>query len=45
MSNLIRYRCKNPNCECDYYRGGPNDRECPLCKKNNTEIVEYGVGE
>jgi len=45
MSNLIRYKCNNKKCECDYFRGGPNERECPLCGSTIISIVKYGVKE
>ena len=45
MSNLIRYRCNNKNCVVDFFRGGAEDTECPVCQSRNVTIVEFGVKE
>ena len=41
---LIRYRCKNPDCDCDFFIGGA-DECCPLCGTNNVKIIARNVGE
>lgn len=45
MSNLIRYQCNNNKCYADYFRGGTEDTECPICGSKNITIVDFGAKE
>jgi len=45
MSSLIRYKCRNKDCVCDFFRGGGGETECPICGGKDISIEELDVSE
>ena len=41
---LTRYHCDNPDCKCEFFRGGI-DEKCPVCGTSDVTVAKRGVGE